>query len=381
MGISAFLVPTMAKAKAKEKQKCELRQVDEEVATNHQFVRLGIDSVEEIEELPPVRVGERSSSDLLLNPSGEEVLRTRSVEPDVGSLIEREAQVMEESWATEAATGQTFAWGWVALVAGVFAAAILWSLTNLNKAGEESAKLVRATQSIIEKEKQEEIDAETQVSTIEAAVRHFLDSRSVEEMLRYVRHPERVRPLMEGYYADSSLKPLRFERFLSLEPLTIDYSASYWAVSCELEGAVQSQLMLESASVNEAKVDWETFVCYQPMDWDAFAKSRSEGYTGDFRVYVEKDQLHSHEFSDSSSFDCYRLTALNGDEVLFGYVPRGLGLGLRLDELTAGNENQGVPMLLRLHVPKDIKSPRGVVIKEIVSPRWFFMDNPKEEEP
>jgi hypothetical protein len=67
--------------------------------------------------------------------------------------------------------------------------------------------------------------------------------------------------------------------------------------------------------------------------------------------------------------------------VLFGYVPRGLGLGLRLDELTAGNENQGVPMLLRLHVPKDIKSPRGVVIKEIVSPRWFFMDNPKEEEP
>ena len=377
MGISAFLVSTMAK----EKQKCELRPVDEEADTNHRFVRLGIDSVEEIEELPPVRVGERSSPDLLLNPSGKEDLRARSIEPDVGSLIEREVQVMEESWATEAASGQTFAWGWVALVACLFAAAILWSLTNLNKAGEESEVLDRATQSNIEKEKQEEIDAETQVSTIERAVRNFFDSRSVEEMLRYVRHPERVRPLMESYYAESSLKPLRFESFLSLEPLTIDHSASYWAVFCELEGAVQSQLMLESASVNEAKVDWETFVCYQPMDWDEFAKSRPEGYTGDFRVYVEKDELHSHEFSDSSTFDCYRLTALNGDEVLFGYVPRGLGLGLRLDKLTAGNENQEVPMLLRLHVPKDIKSPRGVVIREIVSPRWFFTDNPKEEGP
>ena len=379
MGISAFLVSTMAKAK--EKQKCELRPVDEEADTNHRFVRLGIDSVEEIEELPPVRVGERISPDLLLNPSGKEDLRTRSIEPDVGSLIEREVQVMEESWATEAATGQTFAWGWVALVACLFAAAILWSLTNLNKAGEESEVLDRATQSNIEKEKQEEIDAETQVSTIERAVRNFFDSRSVEEMLRYVRHPERVRPLMESYYAESSLKPLRFESFLSLEPLTIDHSASYWVVFCELEGAVQSQLMLESASVNEAKVDWETFVCYQPMDWDEFAKSRPEGYTGDFRVYVEKDELHSHEFSDSSAFDCYRLTALNGDEVLFGYVPRGLGLGLRLDKLTAGNENQEVPMLLRLHFPKDIKSPRGVVIREIVSPRWFFTDNPKEEGP
>ena len=379
MGISAFLVPTMAKEK--EKQKCELRQVDEEADTNHRFVRLGKDSVEEIEELPPVRVGERISPDLLLNPSGKEDLRARSIEPDVGSLIEREVQVMEESWATEAATGQTFAWGWVALVAGVFAAAILWSLTNLNKAGEESEVLDRTTQSIIEKEKQEEIDAETQVSTIEGAVRHFFDSRSVEEMLRYVRHPERVRPLMEGYYAESALKPLRIERFLSLEPLTIDHSASYWAVFCELEGAVQSQLMLESASVNEAKVDWETFVCYQPMDWDEFAKSRPEGFTGDFRVYVKKDELHSHEFSDSRTFDCYRLTALNGDEVLFGYLPRGLALGLRLDKLTAGNENQGVSMLLRLHVPKDIESPRGVVIKEIVSLRWFFTDNPKEEEP
>jgi hypothetical protein len=379
MGISAFLVPTMAKAK--EKQKCELRPVDEEADTNHRFVRLEKNAVVEMEELPPVRVGGKSSHDLLLNPSGKEVLRTRSVEPNVSSLIEREAQVMEEPWDTAAATGQTFAWGWVALVAGVFAAAILWSLTNLNKAGEESEVLDRATQSIIEKEKQEEIDAETQVSTIERAVRHFFDSRSVEEMLRYVRHPERVRPLMEGYYAESALKPLRIERFLSLEPLTIDHSASYWAVFCELEGAVQSQLMLESASVNEAKVDWETFVCYQPMDWDEFAKSRPEGFTGDFRVYVKKDELHSHEFSDSRTFDCYRLTALNGDEVLFGYLPRGLGLGLRLDELTAGNENQGVPMLLRLHVPKDIKSLRGVVIREIVSPRWFFTDNPKEEGP
>ena len=379
MGISAFLVPTMAKAK--EKQKCELRPVDEEADTNHRFVRLEKNAVVEMEELPPVRVGGKSSHDLLLNPSGKEVLRTRSVEPNVSSLIEREAQVMEEPWDTAAATGQTFAWGWVALVAGVFAAAILWSLTNLNKAGDESEVLDRTTQSIIEKEKQEEIDAETQVSTIERAVRHFFDSRSVEEMLRYVRHPERVRPLMEGYYAESALKPLRIERFLSLEPLTIDHSASYWAVFCELEGAVQSQLILESASVNEAKVDWETFVCYQPMDWDEFAKSRPEGYTGDFRVYVEKDQLHSHEFSDSSTFDCYRLTALNGDEVLFGYLPRGLALGLRLDKLTAGNENQGVSMLLRLHVPKDIESPRGVVIKEIVSLRWFFTDNPKEEGP
>lgn len=379
MGISAFLVLPMANEK--EKQRIDLRPLDEEVATNHRLIRLGIDSVEEIEELPPVRVGERISSDLLLNPSGKEDLRTRSIGPDLNSLIEREIQVMEEPWDTEAATGQTFAWGWVTLVACVFAAAILWSLANLNKVGGEGADLARQNRLNMNLENKEEIDAETQVSTIENAARNFLGSRSVEEMLRYVRHPERLRPLIEAFYAESPLKPMRIKNLLSLEPLTIDNSAEYWMVSCEFEGNVRSQLLLESISIDEARVDWETFVCHQPMAWNEFVKNKPDGYTGDFRVYVQKDHHYSHEFSDSTAFDCYRLTALNGDEVLFGYVPRGRGLGLRMDEMTAGKEDQTLPMLLRLHIPRDLTSPQGVVIKEIVSSRWFFMNDPKGGEP
>jgi hypothetical protein len=379
MGISAFLASPMAKEK--EKPKNELRPVDEEADSSIRFVRLGKDAVEEREELPPVRLGEKTGPDLTHNPSGKEDLRIRSIEPDVGSLIERDAQVLEESWESEAAPGRTFAWGWVALVACVFSAAVLWSLSNLNKADEEGATLARETQAIMDEENQEEIDAETQVSTIEGAVRDFFDSRSVEEMLRYVRHPERVRPLMEEHYAGSAPKPVRIRNFFALEPLTIDNRASYWMVSCQLEGNLRTQLMLESVSVKEAKVDWETFVCYQPMAWDEFAKKRPDGYTGDFRVYVKKDQFHSHEFSDSNSFDCYRLSALRGDEVLFGYVPKGRGLGLKMDELTAGKEGETLSMLLRLHIPKGLKSQHGVVIKEIVSPRWFFADDPQEVGP
>jgi hypothetical protein len=35
-------------------------------------------------------------------------------------------------------------------------------------------------------------------------------------------------------------------------------------------------------------------------------------------VYVERDHFYSHEFSDSAAFESYRLTALNGEAVLFG---------------------------------------------------------------
>ncbi len=379
MGFSAFLALPMARENKKDKK--ELRPVDEEADAKVRFVRLGKDAVEEVEELPPVRVGDSSNSDVTLLPASKDELKIRSMEPDVGSLIEKEAPVDEEVWDSEDAPDRNFPWGWVALVSCVFSVAILWSLSNLNNAGEKSDLLEMETSAILQKERQEEIDAEMQIGTIEKAVRNFLDSRSVEEMLRYVRHPERVRPLMESYYAAATPKPVHIENFLSLEPLTIDNRASFWMISCQLEGELRTQMMLELNSVNDAKVDWETFVCYQPMAWDEFANSRPSGYTGDFRVYVEKDMFHSHEFSDSNTFDSYRLTALNGEEVLFGYVPHGRGLGLKMQELTAGREGESLPMLLRLHIPKELKSPRGVVIKEIVSPRWFFADDPKEGEP
>ncbi len=365
-------------AKGKEKQKIELRPVDEESAVKFRFIRLGKDTVEEWEELPPVRVGESNASDPSSEPESKDEHKIRTNEPSLASLIEKETPVEEEVWDTELVEDRYFPWGWVALVACLFSGAILWSLSNLNKGREKSARLSSERETILTKEMQEEMDAEMQISAIENASRSFFDSRSVEEMLRYVRHPDRVRPLMESYYAKEAPKPIRIENFLSMAPLTIDNHGSYWMVSCQLEGDVQTQMMLESISVKEAKVDWETFVCYQPMAWDEFAKTRPSGYTGNFRVYVEKDMFHSHEFSDSNAFDSYRLTALNGEEVLFGYVPRGRGLGLQMEGLTADRNGAPLPLILRLHIPKDLKSPRGVVIQEILSPRWFFIDDSKE---
>ena len=364
-------------AKEKDKQKIELRPVDEESVAKLRYIRLSKDAVEEVEELPPVRVGDGTGSDLSAQSVSKDELKIRTNEPGIGSLIEKEAPLAEETWDSEVIEVRHFPWGWVALVACVFSGAILWSLSHLNESREKSVLLTQETNAILNKEKQEEIDAETQVSAIENTARDFFDARSVEEMLRYVRHPDRVRPLMESYYATGAPKPIRIEQFLSLSPLTIDNLGSYWMVSCQLEGDVQTQMMLESISVKEAKVDWETFVCYQPMAWDEFANERPGGYTGDFRVYVEKDVFHSHEFADSNAFDSYRLTALNGEEVLFGYVPRGRGLGFQMEQLTAGREGTPLPLILRLHIPKELKSPRGVVVQEIVSPRWFFLDDSK----
>lgn len=375
MGISAFLSLPMAK----EKEKVELRAVDEDAESRARYVRLGKDAAEELEELPPVRVG-RALPLGRLDAATREELKTRSNEPDVGSLIEREITSSEDPWETPAVEGRTFPWGWVAVVACLFGAAIIWSLVNVNRAEERRQALTTEALAILEKEKQMDMDASDLIGALERVVRSFFDSRSVEEMRRFVRHPERVGPLMEGYYAAKAPVPVRVVRVLSLEPLTIDMRAAFWMVSCELEGGLQTQMLVEALSEKEARVDWETFVCYQPMEWDEFAKKRPGGYTGDFRVYAEKDHYYSHEFADSEAFDCYRLTALNGQETLYGYVNRSTDHARRIAELVSGREGVGVPMILRLYVPKGVSSPRGVVVLGLVGPRWLFVEEPGKDD-
>lgn len=364
---------------AKEKKKMQLRMVEEDTMATPRYVRLSKGAAEERQELAPVRVGVKPE----LSVSDAEVrakLKTRSNEPDVGSLIEREIFVSEDPWETSAVEVRKFPWGWVAVVACLFGGAILWSLVTLNRAEERQQMMTTGALSILEKKKQMDMDATYLIGALERVARNFLDSRSVEEMKNFVRHPERVGLLMEVYYEAEAPVPVRVVRMHSLQPLTIDMRATFWLVSIELEGGLQTQMLVEAVSEKEVRVDWETFVCYQPMPWDEFAQNRPGGYTGDFRVYVEKDHYYSHEFADSDKFDSYRLTALNAQEPLYGYVKRNTDEARRIADLLAGMEDAAIPMILRLNLPKGLSSPRGVVVLEQVSPRWLLAEDPGKDD-
>jgi hypothetical protein len=375
MGISALLSLPMAK----EKEKAKLRPVDEEAEARKRYVRLGKDVAEELEDLPPVRVGP-AYFEARLNPVARDEMKIRQSDPDVSSLIEREIPVTDEPWEGPPAEATGFPWGWVAVVASVFGGAIIWSLLSVTGAEEQRKDLTKETLTLMEREEREEMEAAALIGTLERVAREFLDSRSVEEMSGYVRHSGRVAPLMERYYAERGLSPLRVVNVLSLDPLTIERRANFWMVSCELRGGKTTQMLLEAVSETEAKVDWETFVCYQPMDWDVFTKKRPGGYTGDFRVYAEVDHFHSHEFVDSEKYDCYRLTVLGGLEALYGYVSKSSSHAPQIAELVAASGGRPVPMILSLHLPEGLDSPRGVIVERLVNPRWLYVENPGSRE-
>jgi hypothetical protein len=369
-------------ANEKEKKKLELRPVDEAADQAQRILRLDADNVEEVEvELPPVRVGEGFSPEAKEEAGTAKAVMARSNEPDIGSLIEREEIVPDGEWESTPTHRTKLPWGWVALVGCIFAGGILWSLVAVKHSDKKQDLLAGQSGRIIENSQQEERDAENMIAGIEAGVRGFFGSGSVEEMLRFVRHPQRIAPLMEEYYRENPPTPVRMEKIQSLAPLTVDNLATFWIATCELENSQVAQVWVEAVGTNEAKVDWETYVNYQPMDWDNFARSRPGGYTGDFRVYVEPDNFYSHEFADSRVFSSFRLTALKGEEVLSGYTPRGGALEKKLIEIIARNGGGATPVILRLRLPDGLDSKRGVVMDELICPRWVFLENPEKEDP
>jgi len=371
----------MAKEKEKEKKKIELRPVDEEAEAAGRYLRLHAGAVEEVVEPPPVRVGGgRSPEAIPLGPI-RKIHRTRSNEPDIGALIEREEIRPDGQWESTAAKGRKIPWGWVALVGCIFAGGIIWSLVAVNRSDKKQVLLADQTEKILESSQQEERDAEKMIAGIEAVLRGFFGSGSVEGMLHFVRQPQRIGPLMGKHYGDTPPMPVRMGKILSLAPLTIDNHATFWIASCELENKQVSQILVEAVTKNEAKVDWETYVNFQSMDWDVFARSRPGGFTGDFRVYVEPDNYYSYEFSDSGVFSSFRLTALKGEEVLNGYAPRDGELAKELTAIIERNGGVATPMILRLSLPNGLDSQRGVVVEELVCPRWVFVENPENEDP
>ena len=369
---------------AKERKTVGLRPVDEASKKAGGFVRLHGDSVEEVAQVvvPPVRLGGGKVKVGATAAATKDEMRMRSDDADLGALVEKDEMAERHDWDDPAATPKKIVpWGWFVLLGCAFVGAITWSLVNVSRSKDKQGTLVVDAKSIMERESEDEMAAEALLDEIESSVRGFFNSRSPGEMLRFVRHPERVAPLMERFYGGNPPALLRIEAILSLDPITIEKKATFWIVSLDLEGSEVSQVIVEVITPKEVRVDWETFVVYQPMDWDEFARSRPGGYTGDFRVYVSPDNFYSHEFADSDALSSFRLTTLRGEEILYGYAPKNSALEAKILDLIEINGRRVTPMVLRLHLSEGIKSKTGVVIDELVCPRWLFAENPDVDKP
>lgn len=356
------------------------------------FLGLPMQKKDETPKLRPVDEGPEaqvSGADELLASENQEKVRLevrdrsemkfRTHEPKLEEFVGPQDVTLEDEWNTSTTrsepTRRSKAF-WIS-VAVIVAAGMGWLVFEISRLKQQEQEVLIDTQSLLEKEEQAEIDARQTIDTIKDVVRKFYAAGSSEEILRCVRHADRVGESVRKYYTDHPLKPAEVTAVVDMTPLTIGTSGGFWVVLTKLNTGEDGKLVVEVYSPTEAKVDWETHVCAQPMEWDRFVKDRPAGLRGDFRVYVEMEKFYNYEFSDSNKYQAYKLTTLGSDEVMYGYALRDGQAYRAIHETFSQNTILKVPLLLRLHLQEGLQSKSGVLIEEVVSPRWLLVESPE----
>jgi hypothetical protein len=374
---AAFLPEEMAR----DEKRIELRPVDDSPpvleATVH---RLESDSSRL--RVQPVRVENKREAPQVsqrLNLPDKDVVETRTYQPGIEVLIETDTanpDQYEEDWGKASAEQKHIPWGWFALIAILLAVALTWSLSQVRDATTQVEQLKVETATVLKNDAEEELEAAQLVDRIDSAVRGFFRAKSIDGMVSFVRQPERVRPLMEIHYSKTPLVSHTVLNMRRLNPLTLDQRGEFWVASVELDNHETKNLVMEVPEGGAAKIDWETLVCYQPMEWDTFATERPSDTSLEFRVHVQEDHFYSHEFADSSKWACFRLTTLGSKETVFGYAKANGDIARALHDLLARNRGAAFSVIVRLSIPAGLQSRSGVVIEKLMNPRWIYLDLP-----
>lgn len=365
---------------ARDEKPVRLRPIDEDTEIPVPVVRLENLETEAVEK--PVRlvpdIPHSESNTLLEIPSRDDIdLRTH--QPDMESLLdglEVNPETVEEAWDETTRGRSSLPWGWFVLIGLCVASAAIWSLLRVQQGKEHVEKEMARSVSLIDAEEAEAREAARLVDRIDEAVRGYFSARSVDGLIRRVRHSERVGPVMKEFYQRNPIEIKTVRAIRSMQHITLGNRGNFMRVDVVLSDGSNQSMFVEIFESGEPKIDWETLVGYQPMDWDKYVEHRPQGESMDFRVVVSADSFYSHEFADSDKWASFKLTARGGEEPLFGYARKGGDLERSLLELIRQNQGKPVSLILRLTIPSGIHSRRGVVIERLMSARWIYIESP-----
>ncbi len=374
---------------AREKKRYELREVDDtNVEKASSYIRLEKDYGESEEDLH-IEILEKKKVPIVVEklhmPATEDVQK-RSHQPGIDAILDpaaESAKELEQNWGAESSASSGIPWGWFVLLGLVLSAALLWSLKNVEKSETKAVKIEQSANTTLTIDETSEREATLLIESMEKTIHQYYKADTIVDRLKLVRHPERVKALMENYYGEQqfSLASDSLDDILSLQPITLERSAAFWIGSLLLENGKKQDLILEVLESGEVKIDWETLVCYQPMKWEDFIAQRPEGKSIDWRVYIEPDNLFSHEFADSSRWNCFRVSTLNSDEILFGYSEVDSAISKSILTQFKQNDGQPLSLIIRLRIPDGLKSHQGAVIEKVVSNNWIFVEDPSITSP
>ncbi len=228
----------------------------------------------------------------------------------------------------------------------------------------------KGVQSEVSKEQAEEI-----LARVEQRAADFMSAQSIEDMLPLVRDPNRVLPLMQGHYEKNQLEPKKFDYISDYSLDLIQGKEIHTAVIHAEDGSMYHFCLVEGK--DSLKIDWETSVAYQPMDWNEFIEQQIEEPL-DFRVNVFPDNYYAFEYEDSEVYHAFKMSTPGADREGIGYIRRDNPDFMKLVNiftyLQKTNTYRPIAFILTLKHQPNTTHPRGFLIEKVICQRWLMLD-------
>ncbi len=200
----------------------------------------------------------------------------------------------------------------------------------------------------------------------------FLNAKSIDERLRFVRNQEKVRPLMEEWYQKNPEEAEREwpDAEILLRKKIVDQGRYFIILAVEFVGLGKRVLAIEQSLDGEMRLDWPTTVGYQPMPLEEF-KTKRPITPVKFWVKMKPSEFYNHRFSDPLEYKAVELSYPGRIEFkLIGYIKRSTDWGAKL--ITKLEEGQAPSLILELAYPeKATEDSSQVEIVSILSESWW----------
>ena len=198
----------------------------------------------------------------------------------------------------------------------------------------------------------------------------FFQAQDAAGMSAFIRDPQRVQPLIEDYYSRHTFAMPGVSEITRFQEIMINLKV-FLVADIVLEDKGASTVVLQDSGEGFV-VDWETYVCYNPMGWEDFYRKRP-GQAMSLRVFATLDHNPGFAFPGEAEWLCVRLIGRDSDEELYGYARTGSKTALRLREMLY--DEWEFPCILQLQFPEDGKGgDRQVHIKDLVMENWIKVE-------
>ncbi len=203
-----------------------------------------------------------------------------------------------------------------------------------------------------------------------AAIEGFLNARSLEERLPFIRNRSTLEASMRNYHKSRPLQPIRF-RDIPEDGVLESKDGRHLTLMVMMEDYSLQPVVLEDTP-DGFKVDWESFTGHNPVLWDAYAAD-PPGQPLILRVLARSAGTGAVEhIPDAGKFAWVMLEGPGGTRALPAAIDPGSEMEWRIKSLLDPLSERKLCLELEAFPAAVPNAPKAARIRRLASESWFL---------